>query len=75
MSPGPERWRKRPHFSPISNNNDDDDKKDEPDQDGVDLGWKDYLALFIAFVETIALPLVVLIVILLFALFILGILR
>ena len=36
--------------------------------DGKKLGWKDYLALFFAMVQTVALPLIVVIVILLAAL-------
>lgn len=41
---------------------DDEEGSDEPK---VTLGWKDYLALFIAFIETIALPLVIMLVIVL----------
>lgn len=47
-----------------------DDKKNE-----TRLGWKDYAALFIAFVETIALPLVILIVILFAVLAYIGFFR
>jgi hypothetical protein len=45
------------------------------DDTDVHLGWKDFLALFIAFVETLALPLVVLIVVLFVLLILIGVLR
>jgi hypothetical protein len=38
------------------------------EDDGKRLGWKDYLALFIALLQTVALPMLVLIVIILGAL-------
>lgn len=51
------------------------DDGDGSDNHDVRLGWKDYLALFIAFVETIALPLVIVIALLLVLLIILGVVR
>jgi hypothetical protein len=47
----------------------------EQGSEDLHLGWKDYVALFIAFVETIALPLVILIVILVVVLVLLGLFR
>ena len=43
--------------------------------DGKRLGWKDYLALFIALLQTVALPILLLIVIILLALAILRLLH
>lgn len=43
-------------------------------EDGKRLGWKDYLALFIALLQTVALPILVLIVAILAALVILRLL-
>lgn len=36
----------------------------EDDSGGARLGWKDYVALFIAFIQTIALPMIILILVL-----------
>jgi hypothetical protein len=43
--------------------------------DDANLGWKDYVALFIALLQTVALPMVVLIVIILAALAVLRLLH
>jgi len=43
--------------------------------DGKGLGWKDYLALFIALLQTVALPILLLIVIILLALAVLRLLH
>jgi hypothetical protein len=43
-----------------------DDEKEKEEEDGrLELEWKDYLAIFIASLETFLLPLVILIIILL----------
>lgn len=44
------------------------------EDDGKSLGWKDYLALFIALLQTVALPIVLLIVMILLALAIIRLL-
>lgn len=50
-----------------------------PDEEGADenvhLGWKDYLALFIAFIQTVALPLLILVLIIVGLLVVLAALR
>jgi hypothetical protein len=43
--------------------------------DGKSLGWKDYVAIFIALLQTVALPMLVLIVIILAALVVLRLLH
>ncbi|MDA4115585.1 MAG: hypothetical protein OK442_03390 [Thaumarchaeota archaeon] len=45
------------------------------EDDGKSLGWKDYVALFIALLQTVGLPLVVLILIILGALAVLRLLH